>query len=376
MFKAMSSQRDFYEVLGVSRDADAETIKKAYRKMAMQYHPDKNPGNAEAEEKFKEAASAYEVLSNSEKRAQYDRFGHSAFGNGGRGGAGFQDMEDIFSHFGDIFGDIFGMGGGGRSRQQRSGPRKGADLRYVTEISLKEVIEGVDKEIEFDTEENCETCDGSGAEKGSSVQTCKTCGGQGQVLRSQGFFSVATTCPTCHGKGKTIDKPCKKCKGRGRSQQHRKIQVTIPAGVDSGTRLRVSEEGEGGYMGGPAGDLYVEVAVKEDPRFERSGNDLYTRLQVDYLHLLLGGEVEAQTVTGKLKVEIPRGTQVGEKIRIPNEGIPSLRGSRRGDLYCLVGVDIPEKLTKDEEKLLKELAKIRGMETDSSGFLGLFGKKK
>lgn len=372
----MSTQRDYYEILGVAKDADGETIKKAYRKLAMQFHPDKNPGNAEAEEKFKEAASAYEVLSNSDKRAQYDRFGHAAFANGGRGGGGgFQDMDDIFSHFGDIFGDIFGMGGQSRSRQ-KSGPRRGADLRYVTEISLKEVIEGVDKEIEFDTEDNCETCDGSGAEKGSSAKTCATCGGNGQVLRSQGFFSVATTCPTCQGKGKTIDKPCKSCKGKGRKKQHRKIRVTIPAGVDTGTRLRVGDEGEGGYQGGPAGDLYVEISVKEDPRFERSGNDLYTRLQVDYLYLLLGGEVELTTVTGKKKVEIPKGTNVGEKIRIMGEGIPSLRGSRRGDLYCLVGVDFPEKLSKDEEKLLKELAKLRGLEVSSGGLSGLFGKKK
>jgi molecular chaperone DnaJ len=377
----MSQSRDFYTILGVSKDSDADTIKKAYRRLAMQFHPDKNPGNSEAEEKFKEAASAYEVLSNPEKKAQYDRFGHAAYTQQGRGGGGqgFADMEDIFSQFGDIFGDFFGggQGGGGRGRSQRNGPRRGADLRYMTEISLKDVIEGLQKEIEFDTESNCETCAGSGADKGAGVKTCNGCGGSGQVLSRQGFFSMATTCPTCAGRGQIIEKPCKTCKGRGRTKQHRKISLTVPAGVDTGTRLRVSNEGEGGYQGGPNGDLYVEISVREDERFERSGNDLYTRLDVDYLQLLLGGVVQVETVTGKEDVDVPRGTQVGDKIRISGQGIPSLRGSRRGDLFCLVGVEFPEKLSKDEEKLLKELAELRGISCGTGGALsGLFGRKK
>ena len=245
----------------VSKDADTDALKKAYRKLAMQFHPDRNPGDKEAEEKFKEAAEAYDVLSNSEKRAQYDRFGHQAFTQGGRGGAGhgFQDMDDIFSAFGDVFGDMFGMAGRGRSSSRNSNqPRRGSDLRYITEISLKNVIEGSEKEIEFDTEDNCKPCNGSGAEKGKDLVTCKTCGGAGQVRVSQGFFQMATTCPHCHGQGSIIKDPCKSCKGQGRLKQHRKIKLTIPAGVDTGTRLRVTGEGEGGFRGGPAGDLYYK----------------------------------------------------------------------------------------------------------------------
>jgi molecular chaperone DnaJ len=234
------SGKDYYSILGVSKTDDADTIKKAYRKLAMQFHPDKNPGNQEAEDKFKEAASAYEVLSSAEKRAQYDRFGHEAYTQSGRGGggAGFQDMEDIFSNFGDIFSDFFGQAGGARGGQRRSGPRRGADLRYVTEISLKDVVLGVEREIEFDVDDDCETCAGTGGEKGSQPITCTTCGGRGQVIRAQGFFSMATTCPQCQGEGTLNKNPCKKCKGRGRQKAHRKIKLTIPAGVDTGTRLR------------------------------------------------------------------------------------------------------------------------------------------
>ncbi len=373
--------RDYYEILGVEKTADADTIKKAYRKLAMQFHPDKNPGNKEAEDKFKEAAAAYEVLSNADKRAKYDRFGHAAFQGGGRGGqGGFQDMDDIFSSFGDIFGDIFGGGqSGGRSRQ-RSGPRRGADLRYVTEISLKDVILGIEKQVEYQTEVDCSYCHGSGAEKGSSPVTCTTCGGAGQVRVSQGFFQIATTCPKCHGNGQMIQDPCKPCKGKGRVVEDRKIKVTIPPGVDTGTRLRVSGEGEGGFKGGHAGDLYVEVAVQDHARFERDGNDLYSEKKFNYLHLLLGGEVPFETLTGSIDLEIPKGTQVGERIRLVGEGVPSLKGSRRGDLYVVVGVEFPQKLTKDEERLLKEIAEHKGLfnKGDSSEEKGssFWGKKK
>lgn len=364
------SQRDYYEILGVPKGADADTIKKAYRKLAMQYHPDRNPGDKAAEDKFKEAAAAYEVLGDSQKREKYDRFGHSAFqgGMGGGGGHGFSDVEDIFSHFGDIFGDFFG--GNTRSRRDRNAPRRGADLRYVTEISLKEVISGVEKDIEFETESSCETCQGTGAEKGSSVETCHTCGGAGQVIRSQGFFQMASTCPTCQGQGTVVKSPCKACKGQGRKVQKRKIRLNIPAGVDTGTRLRVSGEGEGGYRGGTAGDLYVEIRVKEDSRFEREGDHLHSELAVPYVQMLLGGEVEVETVTGKASVEIPKGTQHGDQVKLAGQGLPSLKGQRRGDIFYHVRVSFPDKVSKAEEKLLKEIAELQGLgkKTSKKGF--------
>lgn len=372
----MAFTRDFYEVLSVQRDADGNTIKKAYRKLAMQYHPDKNPGDKEAEEKFKEAAAAYEILSDPNKRAKYDRFGHQAF-QGPGGGGGFQDVDDIFSQFSDIFGDIFGMGGNSRQSRGRAGPRRGADLRYVTEISLKEVIEGVEREIEFETDEDCGSCLGTGAEKGSSPETCSTCGGRGQVIRQQGFFQMSTTCPACHGEGQVIKTPCKTCRGTGREKQDRKIRLTIPAGVDTGTRLRVSGEGEGGRRSGPAGDLYVEVVVKEDNRFERDGTHLFGALKLDYLQLLLGAEIEVETVLEKKTLQVPPGSQVGDRLKLAGEGVPSLRGARRGDLYYTIDVDIPTKLDKDEERLLKEIAEKRGVSVGCSGSMfGIFGRKK
>ncbi len=365
------AQRDYYEILGVVKDADADTIKKAYRKLAMQFHPDKNPGNPEAEEKFKEAAGAYEILSDAKKRAQYDQYGHNAFRGGG---AGFQDVDDIFSHFGDIFGDIFGGGGQSRSRRQQNGPRRGADLRYVTEIQLKDVITGLEREIEFDTEENCKTCNGSGAEKGSQAETCATCGGQGQVVRQQGFFAMASTCPKCQGKGTIIKSPCKTCKGQGRSQSHRKIRLSIPAGVDTGTRLRVTGEGEGGYSGGPAGDLYVEIRVKDHEKFERREEDLFAELTVPYVQLILGAEVEVPTVTGHSVLDVPKGAQGGDTVKLQGQGLPSLRGTRRGDIYYQINVQLPEKVSKEEEKLLREIAKSKGLEVHGEG--GLFHRKK
>lgn len=370
------AQRDYYEILGVARDADADVIKKAYRKLAMQFHPDKNPGNPEAEEKFKEAAGAYEVLSDAQKRAAYDRYGHAAFANGRNGGgSGFQDTEDIFSHFGDIFGDIFG-GGQQRQRRSRNEPRRGADLRYVTEVSLKEVITGIEKEIEFDTEKSCGFCNGSGAEKASEVSTCQTCGGSGQVVRQQGFFAMASTCPTCQGKGTVVKTPCRPCKGKGRISEHRKIRLNIPAGVDTGTRLRVATEGEGGYMGGPAGDLFVEIRVKQHNLFEREGEHLIAPLSIPYVQMLLGAEIEVATVTGKVKLEVPRGIKAGDNLKVPGEGMPSLRGNRRGDIYFQVAVELPEKLDKEEEKLLREIAKAKGLKVSAEGSGGLFGRKK
>lgn len=376
----MAEQRDYYEILGVARNADPDTIKKAYRKLAMQFHPDKNPGNKEAEDKFKEAASAYEVLSDTNKRAQYDRFGHAAFSQARGGGAGFQNVDDIFANFSDIFGDFFGMGGmGGSSRRQRANqPRKGADLRYITEVSLKEVIEGVEKVVEFDTDENCKDCNGTRAEKGHNPETCSTCKGSGQIVRSQGFFSMASTCPSCQGEGRIIKNPCKTCKGRGRTHVHRKLKVTIPAGVDTGTRLRVSGEGEGGFLNGPTGDLYVEVHVKEDSRFEREGTNLYCHLNCSYLQLLLGSEMQVETVVSKETIEVPRGTQVGDMLKLSGHGLPSVRSGRRGDIYFKVSVEIPQKMTKEEEQLLRQIAEIRkeNVAPEGAKFGGFFNKRK
>jgi len=363
------AKRDYYEVLGVNRNADLDTIKKAYRKLAMQYHPDRNPGNKEAEEKFKEAAEAYDVLSDPEKRSLYDRLGPDRYGaqQGFGGAGGFQDVEDIFSAFSDIFGDFFGGGTfGGASRRQaersrRQGPRKGADLRYVTEIQLKEVIEGVTKEIEFETEMDCPDCAGTGSQTKSDPKPCATCRGQGQVIRQQGFFTVATTCPTCHGEGVTIPDPCRRCRGQGRVKHKKRLQVPIPPGVENGTRLRLSGEGEVGYRGGPAGDLYVEVRIKPDERFEREGAHLHSILDVDYLIMLLGGQVEGQTPLGVTQVKIPAGSQPGDQVRVLHEGIPSLRGSQRGDMIYHLRIQLPKKLTSEEEALLKELAQIRGL---------------
>ncbi len=349
------AKEDFYEVLGVAKTADQDSIKKAYRKLAMQFHPDKNPGDAASEEKFKACASAYEVLSDPEKRAKYDRFGHAAFSNGG---GGFHNAEDVFSSFGDIFSDFFG---GARSRpKSRNQPSRGADLRYMCEITLKDVIKGNERDIEFETEESCKTCTGTGAQKGTTAESCKHCGGQGQVVASQGFFSVATTCPVCHGQGKIIKSPCADCKGSGRSKAKRKIRVNIPAGVDNGTQLRVSNEGEGGYRNGPPGDLYVEIRIREDDQFERHGLDLLSHVKITYIQALLGSELSVETFEGKESLLVPGGTAHGDRIKLDRRGVPSLRGGNRGHLYYEVEVEIPEKLKKEEEKLLRELAKLRG----------------
>ncbi|MDX9731956.1 MAG: molecular chaperone DnaJ [Bdellovibrionales bacterium] len=375
----MAAERDYYEILGVARDAAPDVIKKAYRKLALQYHPDKNRGDASAEEKFKEAANAYEVLGNAEKRARYDRFGHAAFQGGGGGGGQYQNVDDIFANFSDIFGDFFGgaFGGGdpfsqGRRRGRQTGPARGADLRYRTELTLEEVVSGVEKEIQFETEGNCEPCNGTGAKKGSQPATCTTCGGQGQVIARQGFFQVATTCPTCHGSGQMIKDKCTSCSGRGRSKLQRKIKVTVPAGVDTGTQLRVAAEGEGGFRGGTPGDLYVEIQVADHKRFEREGSHLYSALDVSYLQALLGTEIEFEGIDGTETVRVPPGTQPGARIRVEGRGVPLLRNKGRGDLVLAVDVSIPAKLSRDEEKLLREVAEKKG-EKVLPAKKGLFG---
>lgn len=356
--------RDYYEVLGVERTADGETIKKAYRKLAIQYHPDKNPGNKEAEDKFKEAASAYEVLSNPQKRQRYDQFGHAAFqqGAGGFGGAGFGDINDIFESFGDIFSDFFGgsvhgFGGGGRSRTRA---QRGSDLRYLMEVSLEEVLNGTEKEISFETEDACKICSGSGADPKVGFETCSTCGGRGQVVRSQGFFQMATTCPQCRGSGKKIKKPCQDCHGQGRVAAKRKIKVQVPAGVDNGTRLRISGEGEGGYNGAQRGDLYVEIRVEEHKNFEREGQNLFGEVKISYLQALLGTEIEVPTLEEKEILKIPPGTQPKTQIELSKKGLPTVRSKNRGHIYYEVQVEIPKKLKPEEEEKLREIADLRG----------------
>lgn len=377
MARQSETKRDYYEILGVDRNADADTIKKAYRKLAMQYHPDRNPGDSAAEDKFKEAAEAYDVLSNDEKRSRYNQFGHQAFSQG-MGGSGFHDMGDIFSQFGDIFGDIFGQGGGGgfgrqSSSRSRNSARRGSDLRFIHQMDLKDVLSESEEEIQFDTEEQCTECNGTGGAKGSAPVTCKTCRGAGQVVRQQGFFTMATTCPTCHGQGETIDNPCKPCQGKGRVKAKRKIKVTIPAGVDNGTRLRVAGEGEGGYRGGPAGDLFVEMRVADHDVFEREGDHLFANLDVHYLQFLLGGEEKVEALDGDVTVEIPRGSAPGDRIKISGRGVPSLKGSRRGDLYYTINVEFPDKLSEIEEKNLREIAADKGIKIKPSK-KGLFGR--
>lgn len=366
------TDRDFYEVLGVQRGADADSIKKAYRKLALQYHPDRNPGDKEAETRFKEAAEAYEVLSSPEKRARYDQFGKAGLGGGGfggPGGPGFADVGDIFEAFGDIFGDIFGQrgrsGGAGRSRAMR-----GSDLRYVMEIELKDVLKGTKKEIEFSADSECRTCSGSGAEPGSKPETCSTCGGAGQVVRSQGFFSMASTCGTCRGRGQIVKNPCKKCRGNGRESLKRKLVVNVPAGVHNGTQLRLSNEGEGGAQGGPNGDLYVEMRVKEDKKFQREDDHLVAPLEVSYLQAALGAKVPFETLEGTEDLLIPKGSQPKDLLRLNGHGLPNLRSGRRGDLVVQLEVKIPEKLSKEEEKLLREIAELKKIEVapESKGF--------
>lgn len=377
----MSTKRDYYEILGLERTADADTIKKAYRKLAMQFHPDRNPGDHEAESKFKEAAEAYEILSSADKRAQYDRFGHRAF-QGGQGGGyqgGFTDINDIFSQFGDVFGDFFGGGGSPFGSQQqsrgRTGPRKGSDLRFLTEVELASVFKDDEKQIEFETDEHCSDCNGSGAAKGSNAVTCKVCKGQGQVIRQQGFFTMATTCSACAGSGETIENPCKTCHGKGRAKVKRKIKVNLPAGVDNGTRLRIHGEGEGGYKGGPAGDLFVEIRVKDHDVYEREGDHLFADLDVPFEQFMLGGEMKVEALDGEVEIEIPRGAEPGERLKISSRGVPSLRGSRRGDLFYTLHPEFPSKITPEEEVLLRQLAELRKVNVapEKKGF---FARKK
>ena len=344
----MATKKDYYEVLGVNRDASQEEIKKSYRKLAMKYHPDRNPDNPKAEEQFKEAKEAYENLSDDQKRAAYDQYGHAAFENGGNGGAGnFGDA------FGDIFGDIFGggrQGGGG----QRNNVYRGADLRYNMEISLEDAAKGIESKIRIPVQAACETCKGSGARPGTQPITCTTCAGHGQVRMQQGFFSVQQTCPKCHGNGKMVKDPCPTCSGAGRIKQNKTLSVKIPAGVDEGDRIRLTGEGEAGVNGGPTGDLYVVVHLKAHDIFQRDGGNLHCEMPISFTTAALGGEIEVPTLGGSAKMKIPAETQTGGVFRLKGKGIKPLRQSDHGDLMVHVVVETPVKLTEKQKDLLRE----------------------
>ncbi|MEM7766364.1 MAG: molecular chaperone DnaJ [Pseudomonadota bacterium] len=369
------SKRDYYEILGVERGVDDKALKSAYRKLALKYHPDQNPGDAEAEARFKEVGEAYAILSDEEKRAAYDRFGHAAF-EGGAGGAGgpFGGMDpgDIFE---DIFSQVFGGARGpGRGGRRRGGPARGSDLRYDLDVSLEDAFRGTDTQITIPGLEGCETCSGTGAEPGTQPETCGTCGGTGRVRAQQGFFTMERTCPRCSGRGQVIPHPCKTCGGTGQVRVERTLEVKIPAGVESGTRIRLQGEGEPGSAGGPRGDLYIFIEVPEHDIFERDGPNLYCRAPVPMVTAALGGDIEIPTIDGgRARVSIPEGAQTGRKLRLRGKGMPNLRGNQpTGDLYVEVFVETPQKLSPRQKELLQEFCDCSGADCnpESEGFLG------
>ena len=362
------AKADYYETLGVSKTADEKDLKSAFRKMAMKYHPDKNPGDAAAEQKFKDVNEAYETLKDPQKRAAYDRYGHAAFEQGGMGGAGgFQG-----GGFSDIFEDIFGeMMGGGRQRRSSGGRERGADMRYNMEISLEEAYSGKTAQIRVPTSITCDVCSGSGAKPGTSPKTCATCQGSGRVRAAQGFFSIERTCPTCHGRGQTITDPCTKCHGQGRVTEERSLSVNIPSGIEDGTRIRLAGEGEAGLRGGPAGDLYIFLSVKPHEIFQREGADLSCSVPISMTTAALGGTFDVSTLDGtKSRVTVPEGTQPGRQFRLKGKGMPVLRSNQVGDLYIQIQIETPQKLTKRQRELLKEFEELSSKENnpESTGF--------
>ncbi|MCA0400032.1 MAG: molecular chaperone DnaJ [Proteobacteria bacterium] len=365
------AKRDYYEILGVAKTADDAALKSAFRKLAMQYHPDKNPGDAEAEQKFKEINEAYQILSDGQKRAAYDRFGHQAFENGGGGPGGFgpdfaSSMSDIFE---DIFGDVFG--GGGRRGGGRGGRERGADLRYNLEITLEEAFKGKNATIKVPTSITCDACSGTGAKAGSKPRSCGTCGGAGRVRATQGFFSIERTCPTCGGRGEVIEDPCRVCSGSGRVTRERTLSVNVPAGVEDGTRIRLAGEGEAGMRGAPAGDLYIFLSVKPHGFYSRDGADLFCRVPISMVAAALGTEVKVPTLDGKeAAIKIPEGTQSGKQFRLRDKGMPILRSKDMGDLYVQAVVETPQNLTRRQRELLQEFEQGSSSETspESAGF--------
>ena len=363
----MSKKRDYYEVLGVDRNIGEEDLKRAYRKLAVKYHPDKNPGDHEAEEKFKELGEAYEALSDPNKRAAYDRYGHAAFQNGmGGGGGGFHDPFDLFREVfsgaggGGVFEQFFGGGGGVDS----SGRQRGSDLRYDLQITLEEAAKGCEKEIEIRKLDTCEPCAGSGAQKGSKAVTCPTCRGRGQVVASRGFFQVAQTCPACHGSGRIIEKPCPSCQGEGRVEKTSRVKIKIPAGIDSDSRLRSTGGGEAGLRGGASGDLYVVVHIKEHEVFTRNGMDLACEVPIPFTTAALGGEIRVPTLDGAVSLKIPAGTQSGSTFRIRGLGMPALQGMAKGDILTYVQVEVPTRLDSAQREALERFAELCGEENN------------
>ena len=343
------AKRDYYEILGVERTTTEIDLKKAYRRLAMKHHPDRNPDDKASEELFKEANEAYEVLSDSSKRAAYDQYGHAGVDPQMGGGAGFggQNFSDIF---GDVFSDFFGGGRGG----SRGGAQRGSDLRYTLELDLEEAVRGTTVNIRVPTLVNCKPCDGSGAKKGSSPVTCTTCGGIGQVRMQQGFFAVQQTCPRCHGQGKVISDPCDSCRGEGRVEEYKTLSVKVPAGVDTGDRIRLSGEGEAGVQGGPTGDLYVVIDVREHAIFQRDGKHLFCEVPISVADAALGAELEVPTLDGRVKLKVPEGTQTGKQFRLRGKGVAPVRGGGAGDLMCRVVVETPVKLSRRQRELMEE----------------------
>ncbi|MDA8537836.1 molecular chaperone DnaJ [Candidatus Pelagibacter bacterium] len=362
------AKRDFYDVLGVSKNASPEELKSAYRKLAVKYHPDKNPGDTKAEDKFKEASEAYGILSDKEKKQNYDNFGHAAFDGGGRQGGGFGGSGFGGADFSDIFEDFFGdFGGGGRSRGRRNSNNRGSDLRYDLSITLEEAFEGKKQDIKFSTTEKCNTCKGNGSKPGSSPDRCTICGGNGKVRSNQGFFTVQQTCPQCAGSGEEITNPCNDCNGQGSKQTSKKISVTIPKGVDDGTRIRLAGKGEAGTKGGTSGDLYLFVNVNSHDLFKRSDENLFFEFPISIADAALGTTIEIPTIDGgKAKIKIPDGTQNGKQFRLKGKGMPYMRGSGNGDLYVQVNTEVPISLNKAQKELLEKFREIENEKSNPS----------